>query len=257
MTVTWVLTQTGSTVSGTVKTTGPQPKRRLVQLLSPGQDRHGLGNAVGDSADADDGLSLGHNGEVTSACTVTFSGIAATIANDAFTTAYSGTDSCEGLFLNGTLDMALQAAPSITTQPASQTIASGQTATLSVVATGTAPLTYQWYVGHERHDDDADCGRDGEQLHDAGADERRRATGCACRTARARPTRRRRRSRSRRRRHDHDAAAESDDRVWADGDDERRGGGRRRSVTSGMSGRAGRQRTRLRARHRAATRRRR
>ena len=33
------------------------------------------------------------------------------------------------------------------TQPQSQTIASGQTATMSVVATGTQPLTYQWYVG--------------------------------------------------------------------------------------------------------------
>jgi sugar lactone lactonase YvrE len=37
--------------------------------------------------------------------------------------------------------------PSITTPPASQTIVSGQTATLSVVAAGTAPLTYQWYQG--------------------------------------------------------------------------------------------------------------
>jgi hypothetical protein len=34
--------------------------------------------------------------------------------------------------------------PSITTQPASQTVTVGQTATFSVVATGTAPLTYQW-----------------------------------------------------------------------------------------------------------------
>ncbi|HKV60722.1 MAG TPA: immunoglobulin domain-containing protein, partial [Candidatus Acidoferrum sp.] len=39
---------------------------------------------------------------------------------------------------------AAAAAPSITTQPASQTVTSGQTATFSVVATGTAPLTYQW-----------------------------------------------------------------------------------------------------------------
>ena len=36
--------------------------------------------------------------------------------------------------------------PSITTQPASTTITSGQTATLMVAATGSA-LTYQWYVG--------------------------------------------------------------------------------------------------------------
>ena len=34
--------------------------------------------------------------------------------------------------------------PSITTQPTSQTVTAGQTATLSVTATGTAPLSYQW-----------------------------------------------------------------------------------------------------------------
>ena len=35
-------------------------------------------------------------------------------------------------------------APSITTQPASQAVTAGQSATFSVTATGTAPLTYQW-----------------------------------------------------------------------------------------------------------------
>ena len=34
--------------------------------------------------------------------------------------------------------------PSITTQPANQTVTAGQTATFSVVASGTAPLGYQW-----------------------------------------------------------------------------------------------------------------
>ena len=38
-------------------------------------------------------------------------------------------------------------APSITSQPASTTITAGSSATLSVGATGTAPLSYQWYVG--------------------------------------------------------------------------------------------------------------
>ena len=37
--------------------------------------------------------------------------------------------------------------PSITAQPASQTVTAGQTATFSVIATGTAPLTYQWQRG--------------------------------------------------------------------------------------------------------------
>jgi hypothetical protein len=38
-------------------------------------------------------------------------------------------------------------APSITTQPANQTVNAGQTATFSVTATGTAPLSYQWQKG--------------------------------------------------------------------------------------------------------------
>jgi len=37
--------------------------------------------------------------------------------------------------------------PVITTQPQSQTVAPGTTVTLSVAASGTTPLTYQWYVG--------------------------------------------------------------------------------------------------------------
>jgi len=38
-------------------------------------------------------------------------------------------------------------APSITTQPQSQSVAAGATATFSVVAAGTAPLSYQWSNG--------------------------------------------------------------------------------------------------------------
>ena len=38
-------------------------------------------------------------------------------------------------------------APSITTQPSNQTVAAGQTAKFSVVASGTSPLSYQWQKG--------------------------------------------------------------------------------------------------------------
>jgi hypothetical protein len=41
-------------------------------------------------------------------------------------------------------DNAAAVAPTITTQPANQTVAAGQTATFAVVASGTAPLSYQW-----------------------------------------------------------------------------------------------------------------
>src|SRR5947207_2390622 len=37
-------------------------------------------------------------------------------------------------------------APAITTQPASQMVSAGQTATFTVAATGTAPVSYQWQM---------------------------------------------------------------------------------------------------------------
>ena len=49
---------------------------------------------------------------------------------------------CGGYVAKGTNGSPV--APSITTQPASQTVTVGQTATFSVVATGTAPLSYRW-----------------------------------------------------------------------------------------------------------------
>ncbi len=38
-------------------------------------------------------------------------------------------------------------AVTITTQPANTSIAAGANATLTVIATGTSPITYQWYLG--------------------------------------------------------------------------------------------------------------
>ena len=46
-----------------------------------------------------------------------------------------------------TVNRAGAVAPTITTQPASQTISTGQTATFNVAATGTSPMTYQWKNG--------------------------------------------------------------------------------------------------------------
>src|SRR4029077_19244435 len=51
----------------------------------------------------------------------------------------SATSSAATLTVN-----AAAVAPSITTQPASLTVTTGQTASFSVAATGTAPLSYQW-----------------------------------------------------------------------------------------------------------------
>ncbi len=54
-------------------------------------------------------------------------------------TAGSATSAAATLTVN-----AATVAPSITTQPANQTVTAGQTASFSVAATGTAPLSYQW-----------------------------------------------------------------------------------------------------------------
>ena len=54
-------------------------------------------------------------------------------------TAGSATSSAATLTVN-----AAPVAPSITTQPASQTVTTGQGATFTVTAAGTAPLSYQW-----------------------------------------------------------------------------------------------------------------
>src|SRR5213592_74335 len=64
---------------------------------------------------------------------------------------YTFTPSSQSMTLNGGnitgvnfTDNAAAVAPTITTQPANQTVTAGQTATFAVVAAGTAPLTYQW-----------------------------------------------------------------------------------------------------------------
>jgi hypothetical protein len=51
---------------------------------------------------------------------------------------------CGGYSSTGTVNGGGPAAPYINTQPASQTVNAGQTATFSVVAAGTPPLSYQW-----------------------------------------------------------------------------------------------------------------
>ncbi len=72
---------------------------------------------------------------------VDLAGTLGTIATAAANTAFRGVALAPG---NGSSN---PVAPGITTQPVSQTIANGATATLHVVASGTAPFTYQWYQG--------------------------------------------------------------------------------------------------------------
>jgi len=68
----------------------------------------------------------------------------ATVATDNGATFNVVVSNSAGSATSNNATLTVQSAPSITTQPANQTVNVGQTATFSVVASGTAPLSYQW-----------------------------------------------------------------------------------------------------------------
>lgn len=87
------------------------------------------------------------NPGVIQASTVTFKTISTTtylIAVDGFNNDDGNGADSGGLTLNLAFDGDLGTAPAITTQPVSVTVNSGGSASFSVVATGTDPLSYQW-----------------------------------------------------------------------------------------------------------------
>ena len=84
------------------------------------------------------------NGTAISGATAASYTTPATVASDngaSFTVAVTGGS---GSATSTAATLTVNVPPSITTQPASKTVFAGQTATFSVTATGTAPLTYQW-----------------------------------------------------------------------------------------------------------------
>lgn len=149
MRVRWDLTQSGSTVGGTVASTNLTASN---DGSCSGCHRTKGGTVSGTVSG--DSLTLtmtfpGNVGEITPHCSNSFSGSATSITADALTLAYTGTDSCEGPFTNGSLVMASgpPAAPSISSQPLSQSVNLGGTVSLGVTTPGTPPLSFQWFRG--------------------------------------------------------------------------------------------------------------
>ncbi len=68
----------------------------------------------------------------------------ATVSTDNGATFYVKVTNSYGNVTSATVTLTLNIPPSITTQPSSQTVTLGATATFSVVASGTGTLTYQW-----------------------------------------------------------------------------------------------------------------
>jgi hypothetical protein len=149
MRVTWELTQAGGNVGGTVTSTNLTASN---DGSCSGCHRTKGGTVSGTVSGNTLALTMtfpGNVGEITPHCSATFSGSTTSLATDALTFAYTGTDSCEGPFNNGSLVMAPgpPSAPSVSSQPVSQSVNLGGTASLGVTTPGTPPLAYQWFRG--------------------------------------------------------------------------------------------------------------
>jgi uncharacterized protein YjdB len=142
------ITATSGAISGTLSLTVTSPTLASV-AIKPTNPSVTQGGSVQFSATAS--YSDGSTNDATAqaawassnlaVATVTSSGLASGIA--AGTATISASFGGKGSSTVLTVASAPQA-PTITAQPASGTVTAGQTATFSVVASGTAPLTYQW-----------------------------------------------------------------------------------------------------------------
>src|SRR5438132_2236383 len=126
--------------SNTLKTTGFSIAGTISPLAGGNGATVTLSGAASATATADSGGNY------------TFTGL----ANGTYTivpshTGFTFTPSSQSMAVNGANVAGMNftangatVAPTITTPPANQTVAAGQTATFTVVAGGTAPLSYQW-----------------------------------------------------------------------------------------------------------------
>jgi hypothetical protein len=106
--VTWSLTQTGATVSGTVKTQAVDQNDGSCSSCHRNKSGTFAGSIDGATMTLTMHFAAGADGDPTPACTATLSGSASLAAVNQLTAVYSGADSCEGPFLNGNLPMTRQ-----------------------------------------------------------------------------------------------------------------------------------------------------
>ena len=128
-------TTVGSTTNGSLSITNSGGANLIISLISMSPGPFGVSGITTPGTIAPGG-SATMNVSFTPTTAGNDSGSITITSNDpntpTATVALSGTGTSSSL------------APTITTQPANQTVTAGQTATFSVVAGGTAPLSYQW-----------------------------------------------------------------------------------------------------------------
>jgi hypothetical protein len=125
----------GTTAKGTVKISNVGGSNLTISLLSASAGPFGV-TGITTPSTVTPGANVSLNVTYSPTVAGTSSGSITITSNDPHTA--TSTISLSG---SGTTT---PVAPTITTQPANQTVTAGQTATFTVVAGGTAPLSYQW-----------------------------------------------------------------------------------------------------------------
>jgi carboxypeptidase family protein len=103
--LTWTLAQTGTSISGTVGTQAIDVAPGSCSSCHRSKTGTVTGTIAGTTLTMTMTFPAGVSGDPTPICSATLTGAAASITSSGFNATYSGADTCEGTFLNGTLAM--------------------------------------------------------------------------------------------------------------------------------------------------------
>jgi hypothetical protein len=103
--VNWTIAQSGSDVAGTVTTRAPDPADGSCNACHRNKSGTFTGTIAGDVLTLTLTFAAGVNGDPTPICSATMTGSASRIAAGDLSGVYTGSDTCEGPFLDGRLTM--------------------------------------------------------------------------------------------------------------------------------------------------------
>jgi hypothetical protein len=103
--VTWTITQTETQVSGTVQTRAPGVDDGSCNFCHRNKSGTFTGTMAGDVLTVNLQFAAGVDGDPTPICSATMTGSVSGVAAGRLSGSYTGSDSCEGAFLNGTIAM--------------------------------------------------------------------------------------------------------------------------------------------------------
>ena len=103
--VEWTLVQNGTTVTGTVRTNAPDPTDGSCNSCHRNKSGTVSGTVSGSMLGMTMTFAAGVDGDPTPICSATMTGTATLNASAELGGAYTGSDTCEGAFLNGSLTM--------------------------------------------------------------------------------------------------------------------------------------------------------